>query len=113
MKRLILGTIAVLLVLVSAAVAVQRPASTTSSRKAFLDQYCVTCHNVDDNVAGIHFDTLDLNQLAKNGDIWEHAIKKLKGGMMPPPGAKQPDRASARDFATWLEQLAVCHHSPK
>jgi len=31
------------------------------------------------------------------------AIKKLKGGMMPPPGAKQPDRAAALGFASWLE----------
>jgi hypothetical protein len=41
--------------------------------------------------------------LAKDGDTWEKAIKKLKGGMMPPPGAKQPDRSAALSFAGWLE----------
>src|SRR5207344_1401716 len=49
------------------------------------------------------FDTMDLARVAGDGEIWEKAIKKLKGGMMPPPGAKQPDHAAALGFATWLE----------
>jgi mono/diheme cytochrome c family protein len=103
MKRFIVVAIATLLGLASAGIATQRPASTTTSRKAFVDQYCVTCHNVDDKVAGITFDTMDLARVPRDGEIWERAIKKLKGGMMPPPGAKQPDHAAALGFATWLE----------
>jgi len=79
------------------------PAASIASRKALLDQYCVNCHNEDDKVAGIAFDKMDLTRLAKDGDTWEKAIKKLKGGMMPPPGARQPDRAAALSFAAWLE----------
>jgi len=104
----------ILISLVSSGAASQRPAATTTapaaapaasitSRKALLDQYCVNCHNDDDRVAGIAFDKMDLTHLAKDGDTWEKAIKKLKGGMMPPPGAKQPDRAAALNFAAWLE----------
>jgi Protein of unknown function (DUF1592)/Protein of unknown function (DUF1588)/Protein of unknown function (DUF1585)/Protein of unknown function (DUF1587)/Protein of unknown function (DUF1595)/Planctomycete cytochrome C len=103
MKRFIVVAIATLMALASAGIATQRPVPTTASRKAFVDQYCVTCHNVDDKVAGITFDTMDLARVAKDGEIWEKAIKKLKGGMMPPPGAKQPDHAAALGFATWLE----------
>ena len=108
MKLFIVVAIAAVLVLVSVGAATQRPAtpavvSTPASRKALLDQYCVTCHNVDDRVAGIAFDTMDLSRVAKDGDVWEKAIKKLKGGMMPPPGAKQPDRTTALGFASWLE----------
>jgi len=79
------------------------PASTSASRKALLDQYCVNCHNADDKVAGIAFDSMDLTKLTKDGDVWEKAVKKLKAGMMPPPGNKQPDRAPALAFASWLE----------
>ena len=108
MKQLFLFAAATLLFLASVGAATQRPAapataSTAASRKALLDQYCVTCHNVDDKVAGITFDTMDLSSVAKDGDVWEKAIKKLKGGMMPPPGAKQPDRAAVLTFASWLE----------
>src|SRR5678816_2820067 len=103
MKRFIVVAFATILALGSAGIATQRPASTTASHKAFVDQYCVTCHNVDDKVAGITFDTMDLSNIAKDGDVWEKAIKKLKGGMMPPPGAKQPERAAAMAFASGLE----------
>ena len=78
MKRFIVVAFATLLALASAGIATQRPAPTTASRKAFVDQYCVTCHNVDDKVAGITFDTMDLSRIAKDGDVWEKAIKKLK-----------------------------------
>src|SRR3954469_13529361 len=103
MKRFFLVAIATLLALASAGIATQRPAPTIASRKAFVDQYCVNCHNADDKVAGIAFDTMDLSRVAKDGEVWEKAIKKLKGGMMPPPGAKQPDRKAALGFASWLE----------
>jgi mono/diheme cytochrome c family protein len=103
MKHSIVIVAAVVLFLVSVGSAAQRPAATVASNKALLDQYCVTCHNVDDNVAGIHFDTVDLTRLAKDGEVWEKAIKKLKGGMMPPPGAQQPDRKATLAFASWLE----------
>src|SRR5262249_2725406 len=112
MKRFLLIGAAALLFVSSMGAATQRPAAapatpaaapTTASRKAFLDQYCVTCHNVDDKVAGITFDTMDLSHVAKDGEVWEKAIKKLKGGMMPPPGAKQPGRVAALGFASWLE----------
>jgi hypothetical protein len=46
---------------------------------------------------------MDLSHVAKDGDVWEKAIKKLKGGMMPPPGAKQPGHVAALGFASWLE----------
>src|SRR5215212_7467853 len=98
MKRFIVVAIATVLVLVSTGSAAQRPAtpaagssigsaavrtsspaaaSTPAARKALLDQYCVTCHNVDDKVAGITFDTMDLSRVAKDGEVWEKAIKKL------------------------------------
>jgi cytochrome c5/uncharacterized membrane protein YgcG len=119
MMRFVVIAIAIVFVLVSPGSATQRtvaPATgsasapgsaqaptTAAARRALLDQYCGNCHNADDKVAGIAFDTMDLTRLAKDGDVWEKAIKKLKGGMMPPPGAKQPDRAVALGFASWLE----------
>src|SRR5215510_8518719 len=102
----------------SAVASAQSPASaspsTAASRKALLDQYCVNCHNADDKVAGISFDTMDLSKPGKDADVWEKAIKKLKGGMMPPPGNPQPDRTAALGFASWLENSldAAANASP-
>jgi hypothetical protein len=49
------------------------------------------------------FDTMDVSDVSKNGDIWEKAVRKLRGGMMPPPGARQPDHAAVESFVSYLE----------
>src|SRR5437762_5292339 len=74
-----------------------------SPQRALLDQYCVTCHNQRTKTAGIMFDTMDPSDVSKNGDIWEKAVRKLRGGMMPPPGARHPDQQAIESFVTWLE----------
>jgi hypothetical protein len=62
------------------------------------------------------FDTLDLSDVSANADIWEKAVRKLRGGMMPPPGARQPDRAAVESFVNWLEnsldQAAAANPNP-
>src|SRR5580765_9080680 len=75
-----------------------------SSERALLDQYCVTCHNQRTKTANITFDTLDLSKLADHADVWEKAVRKLRGGMMPPPGVRRPDQASVDTFVSWLER---------
>src|SRR4029079_4508350 len=80
----------------------QQPATATPNR-ALLDQYCVTCHNQRSQTAGVMFDTMDVSDVTKNADIWEKAVRKLRRGLMRPPGARQPDRAAVESFVTSLE----------
>jgi mono/diheme cytochrome c family protein len=92
--------------LLAAARPQQRPAPAANPAgqyRALVDQYCVGCHNQRSKTAGLMLDTMDLNDVAKHGDVWEKAIRKLRGGLMPPPGSRQPDRAVAESFITWLE----------
>ncbi len=83
----------------------QQPSTSASAspQRALLDQYCVTCHNQRAKTANVMFDTMDLANLSKDAKIWERAVRKLRGGMMPPPGVRQPDRAAVESFASWLE----------
>jgi mono/diheme cytochrome c family protein len=78
-------------------------ASASSAQRVLLDQYCVTCHNQKSKTANVMFDTMDLANLTKDAEIWERAIRKVRGGMMPPPGARKPDHAALDGFASWLE----------
>src|SRR5215510_12572982 len=88
----------VIAVLSTGSVSAQQQNTSTSAalapHQALLNQYCVTCHNQRAKTAGLTFDTMDLSDISKNADIWEKAVRKLRGGMMPPPGARQPDRAA-------------------
>ena len=77
--------------------------STTSPQRALLDQYCVTCHNQRLKTAGLMLDTIDVSTPAGHADVWEKVVRKLRGGMMPPPGVRQPDRAATAALVSWLE----------
>ena len=48
--------------------------------------------------------------------MWERAVRKLRGGMMPPPGMPRPDLATVNSFVTFLEasldQAALASPNP-
>jgi mono/diheme cytochrome c family protein len=79
------------------------PAGTLAAHRALLDRYCVTCHNQKAKTASLTFDTMDLAHPGKDAAVWERAVRKLRGGMMPPPGMPRPDLASVNSFVSFLE----------
>jgi len=84
--------------------------------RTLLDQYCVTCHNQRAKTAGLTFDTMDLSHVGADAQVWERAVRKLRGGMMPPPGSKRPDQAVVDRFLASLEasldQAAAANPNP-
>ncbi len=81
------------------------PATPTAAppTRALLDQYCVGCHNQRSKTAGVAFDTMDITDVSRQPDIWEKAVRKLRGGLMPPPGARQPEHAVVETFVSSME----------
>src|SRR6478752_4266987 len=74
-----------------------------SSHWAVLDQYCSKCHNAEDFSGGLAFDTMSPDTIAKDAQVWESVVRKLRGGMMPPPGEKRPDSRKVEALVLWLE----------
>ncbi len=70
---------------------------------AMLSTYCEKCHNATDWTGGIAFDTMQPQGIPQDAKVWEAAVSKLRGRMMPPPGEKQPDQASIDSFVSWME----------
>ncbi len=70
---------------------------------AVVNRYCVTCHNQRLKTAKLELDKLDLTHPEKDALTWERAIRKLRGGMMPPPGAARPAAADVQALAGYLE----------
>jgi len=79
------------------------PPASLAPHRAMLDQYCVTCHNQKAKTANLTFDTMDLTHVGQDAAVWERAVRKLRGGMMPPPGMPRPDLATVNSFVTFLE----------
>ena len=61
---------------------------------ATIKQYCAGCHNDRAKTGGVSFEGLTAGEHRPSiADVFEKAVRKLRGRVMPPPGAKQPGRA--------------------
>ncbi|MBX5460048.1 MAG: DUF1592 domain-containing protein [Steroidobacteraceae bacterium] len=69
----------------------------------FLDKYCSKCHNATDWAGGVAFDTMDRENIPADAEVWEHAIRKLRGQLMPPAGEPQPPPAARKSFISFME----------
>src|SRR6267143_901526 len=82
------------------------PASSTASaaaQRALLDQYCVTCHNDKTKRANLTLEKLDLTTAGDKPELWEKVIRKLRAGVMPPPGMRRPALNDYEGLRDWLE----------
>ena len=63
-----------------------------------LEQNCSKCHNSTDWAGGVAFDTMSLGNIHGDAEVWEKAVRKLRGRLMPPPGETQPDNQTITSF---------------
>jgi len=84
--------------------------------RPLLDQYCVTCHNDKLKTAGLSLESLSLDNVHADAETWEKVVRKVRAGMMPPAGAKRPDRAALDAFAgsieTAIDKAAALNPNP-
>ena len=94
----------------------QQSTAPPASQQAFLDTYCITCHNHRLKTAGLELETLDLSRPAGHADVWEKVLRKVRTGTMPPPRARRPDPGAGRSFVASLEgaldRAASAHPDP-
>jgi len=74
-----------------------------AAQRALLDRYCVTCHSDKQKIANLSLQTLDINAVSDHADVWEKVIRKLRAGMMPPPGIRRPPLAEYEGLRDYLE----------
>jgi hypothetical protein len=65
--------------------------------------FCEKCHNTTDWAGSLAMDSLDLAHTDQDPEIWEKAIVKLRGRLMPPAGEKQPDQSEVDAVVHLLE----------
>ena len=82
----------------------QAPAAPAAAPQlATIKQYCGGCHNDRMKAGGVSFDGLTADAVGGRADVFEKAVRKLRGRVMPPPNARQPDQASVDSLVAWLE----------
>ncbi|MBV8906924.1 MAG: DUF1592 domain-containing protein, partial [Acidobacteriia bacterium] len=103
MRNLLLAAFAAGALAASPQQATKQAPAAVNPNQALINRYCATCHNQKLKTAKLALDTLDLTHPEKDALIWERAIRKLRGGMMPPPGAARPPVEAVNTLAKYLE----------
>src|SRR5882672_3389114 len=77
----------------------QRPESPWST----IQTYCFGCHNEFVRAGNLLLDKLGAESVPKHPEIFEKAVRKLRGRQMPPPGTPQPSQQEVDALVGWLE----------
>jgi hypothetical protein len=78
-------------------------APAASPQKTLITQYCVACHNDKVKTAGLSLADFDPAAADRHAEVAEKVIRKLRGGLMPPAGARRPDSKTSAELVTFLE----------
>ena len=74
-----------------------------ASSNDVIQQYCVRCHNDSALRGNMTLEQFDLATAEDNPELAEKMIRKVRAGMMPPPGARRPAGDTLRVLAEELE----------
>jgi mono/diheme cytochrome c family protein len=110
MNRYVLGSVAALWVVMTAAGATQAPqqpsAVSSASPAAPADvvkQYCLGCHSQRVKAGGLVLETVDLSRPAAHAEVLEKVALKVRGGLMPPAGSPRPSEEARTALVSYLE----------
>jgi hypothetical protein len=64
----------------------------------------VVCHSNTLNTGGLSLESVSLDRVGENPEVWEKIVKKLRGRMMPPLGRPRPDEGTYDAVVSHLER---------
>jgi len=65
--------------------------------------YCQGCHNNKNKTGSLSLEGVTPITVAQDPEHFEKVVRKLRGRVMPPPGAKQPDQKTVDSLVSYLE----------
>ena len=99
------ATRAVGLALATLAVAACGPSrqEMAAEQRATIARYCFDCHDDAERTADLSLESLDFDAVGADAAIWEHVVRKLQAGMMPPhDGSPRPAAGETQAVLSWL-----------
>ena len=67
-------------------------------------RFCTDCHNDAEAAGDLSLESVTADEVAANPADFEQVIRKLRGGLMPPPGEPRPDAEDAHGLVVALER---------
>ena len=75
---------------------------------AFLDQYCMDCHDADTEKGDFNLEDLSFTlDTIKTAEQWKHVLNSINAGEMPPEDKKQPSSKEKAAFLNILSNVMV------
>ncbi len=72
--------------------------------KPILENYCYDCHGDGANKGNVSFDEFENDQaIVADKELWLHALKNLRTGLMPPPKKPQPTPEEMARIKHWIK----------
>jgi hypothetical protein len=109
------GCLSILVVLDAASSAIAAPLS-TKTFSGLIEQHCVHCHDSGAREGELDLDTILTQDISKNTEVWEKALRKLDARQMPPIGEDRPSEAEytsiTNHLITTLDAAAVVQPTP-
>jgi hypothetical protein len=68
-----------------------------------IQNYCFGCHNPGVRAGNLLLSELSADSVPQHPEIFEKAVRKLRGRQMPPPGNLQPSQKEVDALIGWLE----------
>ena len=81
------------------------PTADAATHRAWLNKYCVGCHNSRSPQPAndpVNLETASLDDLLPHAATWERVLRKLSVRAMPPQGTPHPTEPEYAAFTTWL-----------
>jgi hypothetical protein len=74
-----------------------------AEQRATLVRYCFECHDDAAREADLSLESLDVDAVGAAAATWEHVVRKLQAGMMPPrDGGPRPTTEESAAVVSWL-----------
>jgi hypothetical protein len=77
--------------------------SNPEAQLATVERYCEGCHNNTDYTADVSFEGMSAQDIGEHAELYEKAVRKLRGRVMPPPGEPAPESEAVDELVAWLE----------
>jgi hypothetical protein len=80
-------------------------AAEAAKQRAWLNKYCVGCHNnrsKNPSEDPVNLETASVDDLLSSAGAWERVLRKLAVRAMPPQGTPHPTEGDYAGFTTWL-----------
>ncbi len=73
--------------------------------RPLLVEYCFDCHGDGADKGGVSFDRFSSDrELLAERDLWLHALKNIRAGMMPPAKKPQPTAEQKQLIEAWIKE---------